>query len=41
MNAMFTHVLYVSYNSRVELWRPLIEVFKPELVIYETVKRGL
>ena len=41
MNATFTHVLYVSRNRSLESWRPLIEAFKPELVIYETVERGL
>ncbi len=41
MNATFTHVLYVSRNRSLESWRPLIEAFKPDSVIYETVERGL
>ena len=41
MNATFTHVLYVSRNRNLESWRSLIDAFQPELIIYETVERGL
>ena len=41
LNATFTHVLYVSRNRAPGDWKALIDAFGPELVIYETVERGL
>ncbi len=41
VNATFTHVLYASRNRPPEDWKALIDAFRPELVIYETVERGL
>jgi len=41
LNATFAHVLYASRNRAPEDWKALIDAFGPELVIYETVERGL
>ncbi len=41
LNATYQHVLYVSRNRPPGDWKSLIDVFRPELVIYETVERGL